>query len=84
MKKSIVLFIVMIVLVGFLFAAGQSESKGPVVLKLGHGAQASHPLQLTSEKFASIVKEKTEGRVDIQVFLIRNLVKRETWLKDYS
>lgn len=68
MKKSIVLFIVMIVLVGFLFAAGQSESKGPVVLKLGHGAQASHPLQLTSEKFASIVKEKTEGRVDIQVF----------------
>jgi len=81
MKKSIVLFIVMIVLVGFLFAAGQSESKGPVVLKLGHGAQASHPLQLTSEKFASIVKEKTEGRVDIQVFpnTLKRMLMQSFW-----
>ncbi|WP_102348848.1 hypothetical protein [Bacillus sp. Marseille-P3661] len=44
-----------------------------VVLKLGHGAQESHPLQTASLKFKEIVEEKTEGAIEVQVFGNRQL-----------
>lgn len=49
------------------FTEGLAESS-TIVLKLGHGAQSTHPLQKTSERFASEVNKRTNGRVSIQVF----------------
>lgn len=71
MKKVILLSMVLVLSFGMVFAAGQSESNSAsskVVLKLGHGAQATHPLQKTSERFAAEVNARTNGRVEIQVY----------------
>lgn len=37
-------------------------------LKLGHGAQLTHPLETVSQEFAKTVSEKTNGMIDISVF----------------
>ncbi len=70
MKRIVLLSLVLVLSFGMLYANAQSEQKvvETVVLKLGHGAQPTHPLQLTSERFAAEVKEKTQGRVEIQVY----------------
>lgn len=71
MKKLFLLSLIFLMSLTMVFGAGKAETgdaSAPVVLKLGHGAQATHPLQLTSERFAAEVKEKTGGRVEIQVY----------------
>ncbi|UOF88636.1 TRAP transporter substrate-binding protein [Fodinisporobacter ferrooxydans] len=45
-----------------------SGSGNPIVLKLGHGAATDNPRHLAAEKFAELVKEKTHGKVEVQVF----------------
>ncbi|WHH59260.1 TRAP transporter substrate-binding protein [Petroclostridium sp. X23] len=42
-------------------------------IKLGHVTQESHPYHLTSMKFAELVKEKSEGRIDITIYPARQL-----------
>jgi TRAP-type transport system periplasmic protein len=57
------------------FAQGNNESgsKGPIVLKLGHGIQNSHPAHLAAVQFAEEVKTKTNGQIEIQVYPNRQL-----------
>lgn len=53
-------------------AAGKPENEAQgdasTILKLGHGQTEVHPYHLGAERFASLVKEKTEGRVEIQIY----------------
>ncbi|MDI3522005.1 MAG: TRAP-type transport system periplasmic protein [Bacillota bacterium] len=46
-------------------SAPQNEK---VVLKLGHTLQEDHPLNKAALKFSELVKEGTQGRVEVQVF----------------
>lgn len=73
MKRAIVLLLV--VLIGFstVFAQGDKESKGPIILKLGHGIQNSHPAHLAAVQFAEEVNKKTNGQIEIQVYPNRQL-----------
>lgn len=68
MKRRFILLAVLLATVGasILWAA-------PVVLKLGHGAQATHASHIAGLRFAELVKERTKGQVEVQVFPNRQL-----------
>lgn len=42
-------------------------------LQMGHGAQASHPSQFGAERVAELVAERSDGRLQIEVFPNRQL-----------
>lgn len=44
------------------------SSDAKIVLKLGHGSATDNPRNIAAEKFADLVKKKTNGKVEIQVF----------------
>lgn len=47
----------------------KNETKGDVLtLQLSHQMAATHSINVTSEKFAELVKEKSEGSMEIEVF----------------
>jgi len=64
-KLSLILVISLVAILllsSFVFAAPK------YVLKLGHVADPAKPYAIAGEKFAELVKEKTNGEVEIQVF----------------
>ena len=69
MKKNFLVFVMMLVITPIIFV-GQvnSEELEEMTLKLGHGAQLSHPLQDTSERFAEIIEEKTNGKIKVEIY----------------
>ncbi len=78
MKRTLILIMAALLIAGFAFANGQGEARagaqaGPIILKAGHGAQAAHPTQNGLEKFAELVKERTKGAVEVQVYPNRQL-----------
>ncbi len=75
MKKLVVLLLVLLMTVSVVFAQGRDETKptGPIVMKLGHGIQNSHPAHLAAVQFAEEVKTKTNGQIEIQVYPNRQL-----------
>lgn len=48
-------------------AKGDKNSK-PVSLKLAHTQSTDHPVHKSLEKFAELVKEKTDGQVTVEIF----------------
>lgn len=69
----LVLFISVVLLSGCSNNAKQSSQESnnegqKIVLKLGTNTAPSHPENKAAAKFAEIVKEKTNGQVEIQVF----------------
>jgi len=49
-------------------AAGESYT-----IRLGHVTQVTHPFHIASEEFARLVKEKSNGRINIELFPARAL-----------
>lgn len=49
-------------------APAKAEKVDPIVLKLSHNAAAGQTIDLGCEHFAKAVAEKTDGRVEIQIF----------------
>lgn len=47
--------------------SGRSASAATTTLTLGHGAAPGNPRTVAASKFAELVKEKTEGRIQINV-----------------
>lgn len=90
MKKT--LTVLSLILVLLLAACGQSngngeeasESKESVTLKLGHALPADHTVDKASKRFAEIVKEKTEGAVNIEVFPASQLGNEREMLEQLS
>ncbi|MEA3454533.1 MAG: TRAP transporter substrate-binding protein DctP, partial [Candidatus Caldatribacteriota bacterium] len=66
MKKTSLVFI--ITLVAILLLTSFAFATPKYVLKLGHVADPAKPYAIAGEKFAELVKEKTNGEVEIQVF----------------
>jgi len=77
MKRSIILLLAVLVGSSSVFASGSTETaapeKGPIVLKLGHGIQDSHPAHLAALQFAKEVKEKSDGQIEVQIYPNRQL-----------
>lgn len=73
MKKRIIALLLVVSLVGFLFAAGQAEASGPtaakpLVLRYAHMNPASSPNGLQATYFADKIAEKTGGAIKIEVY----------------
>lgn len=77
-KRKSIIAVVCIVCLAFMVSAcsapvSQNEgapdvSEKTIVLKAGHGVQTDHAYHKGITYFADLVKEKTNGRVEIQVF----------------
>jgi TRAP-type transport system periplasmic protein len=57
-----------IALAASLFAAAAPTLAQEVTLHLGHVQQATHPMQIASEKFAALVAEKSGGAMKVIVY----------------
>ena len=73
MKKRIIALLLVVSLVGVLFAAGQAEAGGPtaakpLVLRYAHMNPASSPNGLQATYFADKIAEKTGGAIKIEVY----------------
>lgn len=80
MKKNIVLFMIVAALVAALGLAGcgkeskpkaaapEQKASGSTALKLGHVYDEKHPLHQGTVKFSELMKQKTNGAVDVKVF----------------
>jgi tripartite ATP-independent transporter DctP family solute receptor len=75
MRKLVVLMLILALCVSVAFAQGKAESKstGPIIMKLGHGIQNSHPAHFAAVQFAEEVNTKTNGQIEIQVYPNRQL-----------
>jgi tripartite ATP-independent transporter DctP family solute receptor len=73
MKKGSVVLLILVVLAGSLFAAGQTETTGPtkekpLVLRYAHMNPASSPNGLQAQYFADKIAERTSGAIKIEVY----------------
>lgn len=93
MKRSIISILMAAALLAPVFAEGQKDAgktAAPggaaagypaMVLKLGHIAEPSHPYALGADKLAELVKQKTGGKVVIQVFPSSQLGDQKTLIR---
>lgn len=75
MKKSFIVALAVLVMFAFtspLFANGEGEQAAelskPMVLRLGHVAATSEPYHVAAEKFAELVKAKTNSMITVEIF----------------
>ncbi|WP_102347236.1 TRAP transporter substrate-binding protein [Bacillus sp. Marseille-P3661] len=54
-------------------SGGGESSSETITLRLGHVTQTTHPFHLAAEKYAELVKEKTNGQIEIEIFPARQL-----------
>ena len=70
-RMVVVALILLLVLPGSIFGAGQQEQGGaakPVVIKVAHVGAPVSPQQGAADIFVDLVEEKTGGSVEIQIF----------------
>lgn len=65
MKKRIVMFMLLAILIVVFFANIAFANK---ILRLGHEMPENHPYHLGSVIFADLVKEKTNGEIEIKIY----------------
>jgi tripartite ATP-independent transporter DctP family solute receptor len=63
MKKTLIFIMVLLLTT----AVGGVNAK-TLVLKAGHSNPPSHPMHVQAEELASYVKEKTGGRIEVEIF----------------
>lgn len=73
MKKTALVCALALLLVGSLFAGGQTEASSgaavkPTILKVGLNNPITHPLDQGIVKFGEILKEKSGGQYELQIF----------------
>jgi tripartite ATP-independent transporter DctP family solute receptor len=84
MKKTISIILVIALTLLALVGCGNGGTETPqnggpaaegetYTLRLGHVTQVSHPFHIGAEKFASLVEEKSDGRITIEIFPARAL-----------
>jgi len=83
-SKKLVLIMTVVVIMGLLVGCsgkketveaggGSKVSEGPIVLRLGHVTQTSHPFHLGAAKFAELVENKSNGNIKIELYPARQL-----------
>ena len=78
MKKIAVLLLVAVAMMMPAFASGSAESSGPIVLTLSEVHAEGYPTTLADYEFARLVEERTEGRIQIDVYSGGTLYGEET------
>ena len=73
MKKSVLLIVTLVLVGGMVWASGQAEPSATakpekIVLRLAENHPQNYPTTLGDQKFADLVKERTDGRITIEVF----------------
>jgi len=73
MKKSVLLIVTLVLVGGMVWAGGQAEPSAgakpqKIVLRLAENHPQNYPTTLGDQKFADLVKERTDGRITIEVF----------------
>ncbi len=68
MKKRFISLGICALMVFFLFSVAVEAAPGKLVLRLGHQLPAKHSIHLSCEKFAELVKSKTDGNVEVKIF----------------
>lgn len=69
MKKSLVLFLILVLAVSGVFAGGSKEKAAEkIVIKLGHGHTATHSYQHGMEEARKYLEDKSGGRLTFQFF----------------
>ena len=63
MKKTLIIFMALLLIT----AIGEAQAK-TLILKSGHSNPPSHPMHVQAEELADYVKEKTGGRIKIEIF----------------
>lgn len=66
--SAVVLFVAFICI-----GNSSAYSDDKIILKAGHGVQSGHPTHKALLKFAELIKERTNDRVEVQVYLDRQL-----------
>lgn len=66
--KSLGLVFGMLVLVGAMVFGGGGRQDDTIRIRLGHIRDTAHPTHLGALRFAEIVNEATEGRIQVRVF----------------
>lgn len=72
-KKYLLMFLSIVLVITTLTACGgggntSDGSENKKVLKLAHTQSSEHPVHKSMEKFAELVKEKTDGTVEVEIF----------------
>ena len=80
MKRLYGILVVLLVVLSFSAAQGEAAR----TLKLGHGLPTSHPLHKGAEKFAELVKERTNGEVTVDLFPALQLGSVREMFEDLS
>lgn len=78
MKKITAVFLVLAIACAAVLAKGGSETSKSVTLKLSEVHVDGYPTTMADQEFARLVKEKTEGRVNIEVYSNGTLYGEET------
>lgn len=65
MKRAVFILLGVVFLCSLGVAAGQEQK---IVMKLGHIRDLEHPTQKAALKFAELVKEYSNGRIEVKVF----------------
>lgn len=81
MKMRPVVTSVLYLLIALLLVAPAPADAGRV-LKYGHNAKADQPTGKAAEKFADLVREKTGGEIEIQVFPANQLGKNRQMVEN--
>lgn len=69
MKRVLISFLLIAIVVGVPFAGGAREDQEQVFqFRLAHIDPPTHPHHLASERFADLVAERTDGMVQIEVY----------------
>lgn len=63
-RRSFVLFIAMVLV----FSLGSMAVSAPLKAKLGHVGAPDHIFEIGAQKFAELVKEKTNGAVEVETY----------------
>ena len=65
---GVMLLLVMLVLVACGGGGGGAAGGQTLVLRLAEGQSEDHPTTLADQRFAELVRERSDGRIDVQVF----------------
>ncbi|MBX4146971.1 TRAP transporter substrate-binding protein [Paenibacillus lautus] len=67
-KRLAVVMVAALLIVSALFITKPNTDEGPIKLRLGHITGESDPWHLGALKFAELVKEKTGGEIEVEVY----------------
>ena len=77
MKKVITILVLMLLTMVFLAETSSKVTAAPIVMRLGETHAQDYPTTKGVYEFAKLVKERTNGRIVIEVYHSKQLRRRK-------